>query len=169
MPTCVHGCRAYLLVSPGSGDSGPCDCDTWGFVPNLGPRSPDSPRLPPEAETASPAPIPPGLLMRPWLPRVAFRPSDSPGPTSAPWHCGGSGFPRHQEGMATSGSTWVPGIALSREALAGCSARAWGENILGRKPWGLFIPIPAQRFFCRPGDPWVGEGNGSILCLPALG
>lgn len=70
-----------------------------------------------------------------------------------------------------SRSSWVPDVALHKEGLARRSDRAWGGegDTLVRKPWGLFIPILAQRSFCGPGEPMGGQASGSLLCLSPPG
>lgn len=110
-PTC--------LCHPGSGTPAGAAVPLGGLCPNLGPPSPDSPRLPPEAGDGLPRPHP---LTRDdhvsLAPQCGFQTLQGPG--LPPWHCGiwfPPLVPGCQGGMAPSGSMWVSGVALCREGL----------------------------------------------------
>lgn len=136
------------------------------LCPNLGPPIPDSPHHPPEARDGLPSPHASGAPHVSLTPRCGshtFRLSTAQVCPASPL------VPGRQERKVTSGSTCVPGIALSREASAGCLTGDWRENILVRKPWGLFIPIPTQRFFHRPGEPMGGWGKRQHSSSPFPG
>lgn len=69
-----------------------------------------------------------------------------------------------------SGSYWVPGIVLYREALAGSSARPWGVNGLTREPRGAGDSSSCWRGPCPPS--WAPEAippePASALSAPPL-